>query len=177
MSSEAARDEDMGASLGFAVITVSDSRSPATDRSGDTLTQRIEASGHSVRHRTLVRDDADAIELALRHSLADPAVAVVISTGGTGITGRDVTPEAVRRVLDKELPGFGELFRMQSFATVGASAMFSRALGGIAAGKYLFALPGSPGAVADAWDRILAGQFDPAASSCTLLELMPRLRE
>lgn len=161
----------------FAVLTVSDSRTDDTDRSGDTLASRIGATGHAVAARALVRDDADAITTLLREWLARPDVDVVVSTGGTGITGRDVTPEAVRRVLDKELPGFGELFRMQSYAKIGTSAMFSRAVGGIANGKYLFALPGSPGAVADAWDGILAAQFDSASKVCTLLELMPRLVE
>lgn len=161
----------------FAVLTVSDSRSAATDRSGDTLVQKIADAGHSLARRSLVRDDADAVETMLRQWMEDESVDVILSTGGTGITGRDVTPEAFRRVLNKELPGFGELFRMQSFATVGVSAMFSRALAGIAGGKYLFALPGSPGAVADAWDGILAAQFSRGETSCTLLQLMPRLRE
>ena len=161
----------------FAVLTVSDSRSPATDRSGDTLAERIAGAGHTVSHRALVRDDADAIEATLNQWLASTEVDVILSTGGTGITGRDVTPEAFRRVLEKELPGFGELFRAQSYAKIGGSAIFSRALGGIAGGKYLFALPGSPGAVADAWDGILAAQFDSGNAACTLLELMPRLQE
>lgn len=161
----------------FAVLTVSDSRTNATDRSGDTLASRIATAGHTVAARALIRDDAEAITALLREWLARPDVDVVVSTGGTGITGRDVTPEAVRRVLDKELPGFGELFRMQSYAKIGPSAIFSRALGGIAEGKYVFALPGSPGAVADAWDGILAGQFDSTSRACTLLELMPRLTE
>lgn len=161
----------------FAVLTVSDSRSESTDRSGDVLVQRIAAAGHHLARRTLVRDEAHAIEAALREWIGNAEVDVILSTGGTGITGRDVTPEAFRRVLDKELPGFGELFRAQSHAKIGASAMFSRSLGGIAGGKYLFALPGSPGAVADAWDGILAGQFDRSNKACTLLELMPRLVE
>ncbi len=164
-------------SVGIAVLTVSDSRSLATDRSGDVLVQRIEAAGHRIRQRALVCDDVTAIEAQLRQWLAEPAIDAIISTGGTGITGRDVTPEAFRSVLDKELPGFGELFRAQSYAKIGASAMFSRALGGIAGGKYVFALPGSPGAVADAWDGILAAQFDSCNQVCTLLDLMPRLRE
>ena len=161
----------------FALLTVSDTRTSTDDRSGDALQQRVTGAGHQLVHRALIRDEADAIEAQLREWLASSDVDVIITTGGTGITGRDVTPEAVRRVLDKELPGFGELFRMQSYAKIGASAIFSRALGGIAGGKYLFALPGSPGAVADAWDGILAGQFDSASTACTLLELMPRLTE
>ena len=161
----------------FAILTVSDTRTAHTDRSGDALTQRILAAGHLLAHRALVRDDPDSIEVALREWIASADVDVILSTGGTGITGRDVTPEAMRRVLDKDLPGFGELFRAQSYGKIGPSAMFSRALGGIAGGKYLFALPGSPGAVADAWDGILAGQFDRSSKACTLLELMPRLTE
>ena len=161
----------------FAILTVSDSRSSATDRSGDALERLVVAAGHRLAYRGLVRDEVGAIEAALREWIASPDVDVILSTGGTGITGRDVTPEAVGRVLDKELPGFGELFRAQSYAKIGPSAMFSRALGGIAGGKYLFALPGSPGAVADAWDGVLAAQFDNSSKACTLLELMPRLVE
>lgn len=161
----------------FAVLTVSDSRTVVSDRSGDVLEERIVAAGHQLASRTLVRDEVDAIETVLRGWIVAPDVDVILSTGGTGITGRDITPEAFRRVLDKELPGFGELFRVQSYQKIGASAMFSRALGGIAGGKYIFALPGSPGAVADAWDGILAAQFNQSSVTCTLLELMPRLVE
>ena len=168
---------DRAQGVRFAVLTVSDSRTVASDRSGDVLQQRILAAGHQLACRALVRDEVDAIEATLREWLATPTVDVILSTGGTGITGRDITPEAFRCVLDKELPGFGELFRMQSYAKIGGSAMFSRALGGIAGGKYLFALPGSPGAVGDAWDGILAAQFDRSSGACTLLELMPRLVE
>ena len=163
--------------VNIAVLTVSDTRTPLTDRSGDTLVARVGASGHRVAARDIVTDTIDEIEAVLVRWIADPEIDVVISTGGTGITGRDITPEAFRRILDKEIPGFGELFRMQSFAKIGASAMFSRATGGVANGKYLFALPGSPGAVADAWDGILAAQLDSRSKSCTLLQLMPRLRE
>ncbi len=163
--------------VGIAVLTVSDTRDAASDRSGDVLSQRIADAGHRLAARTLVRDEADGIEALLRQWIATPDIDVVVSTGGTGITGRDVTPEAFRRVLDKELPGFGELFRMQSFQKIGGSALLSRALGGVAGGKYLFALPGSPGAVADAWDGILAEQFDSRNKACTLLEVMPRLQE
>ncbi len=163
--------------LGIAVLTVSDTRTAETDRSGDTLVSRITLSGHRLAARSLVQDDTDAIEAALRAWIADPAIDVVISTGGTGLTGRDVTPEAFGRVLEKQIPGFGELFRMQSLAKIGVNAMLSRALGGIAAGKYLFALPGSPGAAADAWDNILSHQFDSRDGTCNLAELLPRLRE
>jgi molybdopterin adenylyltransferase len=124
-----------------------------------------------------VRDDADAIEAALRGWVADPEIDVVISTGGTGVTGRDVTPEAFARVLEKEITGFGELFRMLSYAKIGSSTIQSRALGGVANGTYLFALPGSTGAVKDGWDDILVTQLDNRHRPCNLVELMPRLRE
>jgi molybdenum cofactor biosynthesis protein B len=161
----------------IAVLTVSDTRTVATDRSGNTLVQRITSAGHVVPVREVVTDDADAIEVVLRRWIADPQVDAVISTGGTGITGRDVTPEAFARVLEKELPGFGELFRMISYEKIGSSAMLSRAVGGVAGGTYLFALPGSTGAVIDAWDNLLGPQFDTGNPSCGLVELIPRLRE
>lgn len=161
----------------IAVLTVSDTRTVTTDRSGDALVERIVAAGHELVDRQLVRDTVAEIESQVRVWTDDPRIEVIISTGGTGITGRDVTPEAYARVLEKEIPGFGELFRMQSFAKIGANAMFSRAVAGVAKGKYLFALPGSPGAVADAWDGILAEQLDSRNEACTLLQLMPRLLE
>lgn len=161
----------------LAVLTVSDTRTAADDRSGDTLEERIGAAGHELAERAIVKDDADAIEERLRGWIADPEVDAVIATGGTGITGRDVTPEAFRRVLDKEIPGFGELFRMLSHEKIGASALQSRALAGVAGGTYLFALPGSPGACRDGWDGILVHQLDHRSRPCNLVELMPRLRE
>ncbi|MCC7281551.1 MAG: molybdenum cofactor biosynthesis protein B [Acetobacteraceae bacterium] len=161
----------------IAVLSVSDTRGLADDTSGETLLARINAAGHVVADRRLCRDDADAIETILRAWIADAGVDCVISTGGTGITGRDVTPEAFARVLDKEISGFGELFRMLSYAKIGSSTMQSRAIGGVAGGTYLFALPGSTGAVADAWDDILATQLDNRHRPCNLVELMPRLRE
>jgi molybdopterin adenylyltransferase len=163
--------------VNIAVLTVSDTRTLAEDRSGDTLVARIEAAGHRLAARRLVRDDADAIEAALRGWVADPEIDVVISTGGTGVTGRDVTPEAFARVLEKEITGFGELFRMLSYAKIGSSTIQSRALGGVANGTYLFALPGSTGAVKDGWDDILVTQLDSRHRPCNLVELMPRLRE
>ena len=141
--------------VAIAVLTVSDTRTLATDTSGDTLVQRIVAAGHSVGDRAIELDDAARIEARLRHWIADPAIDVVITTGGTGITGRDVTPEAFERVLEKRIEGFGELFRMLSYQKIGTSTMQSRALAGVAGGTYLFALPGSTGAVKDAWDGIL----------------------
>jgi len=163
--------------VNIAVLTVSDTRDLSTDKSGQLLADRIAAAGHSVQSRRIVRDEADAIEAVLRRWVADPAVDVGITTGGTGITGRDVTPEAFARVLDKEIGGFGELFRMLSYAKIGTSTMQSRALGGVAGGTYLFALPGSSGAVRDAWDDILRFQLDARHKPCNLVELMPRLQE
>ncbi len=161
----------------IALLTVSDSRGAADDRSGDLLAARVEAAGHELVARAIVRDDPDAIEARLREWVADPKVQVVITTGGTGITGRDLTPEAMERVCDKILPGFGELFRWLSFPSIGTSAMQSRAIGGVAGETYLFALPGSTGACKDGWDKILRWQLDIRHRPCNLVELMPRLGE
>jgi molybdenum cofactor biosynthesis protein B len=163
--------------VNIAVLTVSDTRTPGTDKSGDTLAERIAASGHRLVARAIVRDEVEAILTHLTEWIDDPAVDVVITTGGTGITGRDVTPEAFKRVLEKEIEGFGELFRMLSYQKIGTSTIQSRALGGVARGTYLFALPGSPGACRDAWDDILKWQLDSRHRPCNLVELMPRLRE
>jgi len=163
--------------VAIAVLTVSDTRDLASDRSGDTLVGRIEAAGHRVADRGIVADDASLIEEVLRVWIADPAIDCVITTGGTGITGRDVTPEAFDRVLEKEITGFGELFRMLSYAKIGTSTIQSRAIGGVAGGTYLFALPGSTGACKDAWDDILVHQLDSRFRPCNLVELMPRLQE
>ena len=163
--------------VNIAVLTMSDTRTADNDTSGDALAARIAEAGHHVAARAIERDDADAIERRLRGWIADAAIDVVISTGGTGITGRDVTPEAFDRVLEKRIEGFGELFRMLSYQKIGTSTMQSRALGGVAHGTYLFALPGSPGAVKDAWDDILVWQLDNRHRPCNLVELMPRLEE
>ncbi len=163
--------------VNIAVLTVSDTRTLAEDKSGQTLQDRITAAGHHCVARQIVRDEADLIEQLLRGWVADPQVDCVITTGGTGITGRDVTPEAFKRVLEKEIEGFGELFRMLSYAKIGTSTMQSRALGGVAGGTYLFALPGSTGACKDAWDDILLFQLDSRHRPCNLVELMPRLLE
>jgi molybdenum cofactor biosynthesis protein B len=163
--------------VNIAVLTVSDTRTAANDTSGDALAARIEAAGHRVAVRTIEKDDAGAIEVLLRRWISDPAIDVVITSGGTGITGRDVTPEAFDRVLEKRIEGFGELFRMLSYQKIGTSTMQSRALGGVAGGTYLFALPGSTGAVKDAWDDILVSQLDNRHRPCNLVELMPRLQE
>jgi len=161
----------------IAVLTVSDTRDASNDTSGDILAARVEQAGHVLAARAILRDDADVIERQLRAWIEDPGVDVVITTGGTGLTGRDVTPEAFDRVLEKRIEGFGELFRMLSFQTIGTSTIQSRALGGVANGTYLFALPGSNGAVKDGWDGILASQLDSRNRPCNLVELMPRLRE
>ncbi|MDO9502293.1 molybdenum cofactor biosynthesis protein B [Falsiroseomonas sp.] len=161
----------------IAVLTVSDTRDLASDRSGDTLVGRIAAAGHELAAREILRDEAALIEAQLRDWIADPTVDCVITTGGTGITGRDVTPEAFARVLEKEITGFGELFRMLSYAKIGTSTIQSRAIGGVAGGTYLFALPGSTGACKDAWDDILVHQLDSRFRPCNLVELMPRLQE
>jgi len=163
--------------VNIAVLTVSDTRTSDNDTSGDVLASRIEQAGHHVVARAIEHDDADSIEAKLRHWIADAAIDVVVTTGGTGITGRDVTPEAFDRVLDKRIEGFGELFRMLSYQKIGTSTMQSRAIGGVAGGTYLFALPGSPGAVKDAWDDILVWQLDIRHRPCNLVELMPRLQE
>ncbi|TQF77779.1 molybdenum cofactor biosynthesis protein B [Elioraea sp. Yellowstone] len=163
--------------VNIAILTVSDTRTPATDTSGDTLAERIQGAGHRVVARALVRDEVEAIAAHLADWIADPGIDVVISTGGTGITGRDVTPEAFERVVEKRIEGFGELFRMLSYQKIGTSTIQSRALGGVARGTYLFALPGSPGACRDAWDDILRFQLDSRHRPCNLVELMPRLQE
>jgi molybdopterin adenylyltransferase len=163
--------------LNIALLTVSDSRSPAEDRSGDLLAQRLAKAGHRLADRALVIDNAAKIAARFRAWIADPAIDVVISTGGTGVTGRDVTPEALEQVAEKLIPGFGELFRLISFNKIGTSALQSRATAGVAGGTYLFALPGSPGACKDGWDEILEAQLDIRHRPCNFAELLPRLRE
>src|SRR5687767_4396108 len=163
--------------VNIAVLTVSDTRSEPEDRSGRTLVEMTEAAGHKVAAKKIVRDEKAAIQQQLRQWIADPEIDVVISTGGTGVTGRDVTPEAFRAVYEKEIEGFGELFRSISLKHVGTSTIQSRATAGVAKGKYLFALPGSPGACKDAWDEILLHQLDIRYRPCNFVELMPRLKE
>ncbi|MBI1179975.1 MAG: molybdenum cofactor biosynthesis protein B [Alphaproteobacteria bacterium] len=163
--------------VNIAVMTVSDTRTMDDDRSGQTLVDRIAAAGHALAARIIVRDEAEAIVAQLRAWIADPEVDVVISTGGTGVTGRDVTPEAFESVYEKKIEGFGELFRMLSYKLIGTSTIQSRATGGVAGGTYLFALPGSPGACKDGWDGILKDQLDSRFRPCNFVELMPRLQE
>ena len=161
----------------IAVLTVSDSRSLAEDRSGDVLVARIEAAGHVLADRKLLPDDRAGIADQLRAWCADPAIDVVISTGGTGLTGRDVSVEAHRDVYEKEIDAFGTVFTIVSMRKIGTSAVQSRATGGVANGTYLFALPGSPGACKDAWDEILSLQLDMRHRPCNFVEIMPRLDE
>ena len=161
----------------IAVLTVSDSRTAGTDRSGDTLAERIASAGHRLAARAIVTDERDAIVAKLHEWIDDPNVDVVVATGGTGLTGRDVTPEAFHAVYEKEIAGFGELFRWISFQKIKTSTIQSRATAGVAGGTYLFALPGSPGACRDAWDEILVHQLDSRTRPCNFVELMPRLKE
>ena len=163
--------------VNIAVLTVSDSRTAADDKSGQTLIDLITRDGHKVAARAIVRDEVDSIQRQVRAWIADPDIDVVIATGGTGVTGRDVTPEAFKSLYDKEIEGFGELFRMISFEKVKTSTIQSRATGGVAGGTYLFALPGSPGACRDGWEEILRWQLDIRHRPCNLVELMPRLQE
>lgn len=161
----------------IAVLTVSDSRTPETDKSGDTLAARIEDAGHILAARLILPDEREAIADQLRAWCANPEVDVVISTGGTGLTGRDVTVEAHRDVYEKEIEAFATVFTQVSMAKIGTSAVQSRATGGVAEGTYLFALPGSPGACRDAWDEILRFQLDYRHRPCNFVEIMPRLDE
>jgi len=163
--------------VSISVLTVSDTRTQADDRSGDTLVERLTASGHNLADRAIVKDDVDVIEAKLRAWIEDPGIDCVITTGGTGVTGRDVTPEALDRVCDKKIPGFGELFRWISFQKIGTSTIQSRADAGVASGTYLFVLPGSTGACKDGWDEVLVHQLDYRFTPCNFVELMPRLQE
>lgn len=161
----------------IAVLTVSDSRDLTEDRSGAVLVERIEAAGHVLADRMVVRDERDQIRAQLQEWIECEDVDVVISTGGTGLTGRDVTVEAHRDVYEKEIDAFGTVFTMVSMQKIGTSAVQSRATGGVAGGTYLFALPGSPGACRDGWDEILAAQLDYRHKPCNFVEIMPRLTE
>ncbi|MEQ9125453.1 MAG: molybdenum cofactor biosynthesis protein B [Alphaproteobacteria bacterium] len=163
--------------VNIAILTVSDSRTLETDTSGQTLVDRAEAAGHKVIDRAIVTDDVERIQAKLKQWIADPEVDCVISTGGTGVTGRDVTPEAFEALYEKHIAGFGEAFRFISFQKIGTSAMQSRATAGVAGGTYLFALPGSSGACRDGWDDILVYQLDNRFRPCNFVEIMPRLLE
>ena len=167
--------------IAIALLTVSDTRTRADDTSGDILAERIEAAGHRLAARAIERDSVDAIVARLHNWIDDPEIDAVIATGGTGLTGRDVTPEALDRVKEavggRDIPGFGELFRWLSYRTIGTSTIQSRACAVLARGTYVFALPGSNGAVSDGWDMILAEQLDSRNRPCNFVDLMPRLKE
>jgi len=163
--------------INIAVLTVSDTRGIEDDKSGNTLVDRINGAGHVVVDRDIIKDDLAEIVSKLKGLINNKNIDVIISTGGTGVTGRDLTPEAFEQVYEKEIPGFGELFRMLSYDKIGTSTIQSRATAGVAGGTYLFALPGSPGACKDAWDDILVHQLDYRFKPCNFVELMPRLTE
>jgi molybdenum cofactor biosynthesis protein B len=163
--------------LKIAVLTVSDTRSREDDKSGDTLVERIAAAGHTLVDRAIVPDDVASIRGRVDTWITDPEIDVVITTGGTGFTGRDVTPEAAKPLFEKEIEGFAILFHMLSFQKVGTSTIQSRACAGVARGTYIFCLPGSPGACRDAWDGILKFQLDVRHRPCNFVEIMPRLEE
>jgi molybdenum cofactor biosynthesis protein B len=165
------------APLNIAVLTVSDTRNEETDKSGALLVEKLIEAGHTLAEKAIIRDEQAAIVAKLRTWIVDPAVEVVLATGGTGVTGRDVTPEAFAQVYEKEIPGFGELFRMLSYELISTSTIQSRATAGVAGGTYLFALPGSTGACRDAWDGILLSQLDIRHKPCNFAELLPRLQE
>ena len=163
--------------LRVAVLTVSDTRNEATDKSGALLVDRLRSAGHVLAAKAIVRDDVYAIRAIVSGWIASPDVEVVITTGGTGLTGRDGTPEAIAALLDKEIDGFGELFRTISYEEIGASSLQSRCLAGVANATYIFCLPGSSGACATGWDKLIAPQLDYRTRPCNLAELMPRLKE
>lgn len=163
--------------INIAILTVSDTRTVESDKSGDLLKERIEGYGHRVVARSIVKDEIEVIQTEVKQWIESPSIDVVISTGGTGLTGRDVTPEAFKAIFEKEIEGFGELFRWLSFKKIGTSTIQSRAIAGVAGGTYIFALPGSTGACKDAWDEILQYQLDIRFRPCNFVEIMPRLRE
>ncbi len=161
----------------IAVMTISNTRTLDDDRSGALLIELLQADGHVLADRAIVKDEQSAIIERLQSWIAEPTIDVVLATGGTGLTGHDVTPEAFSAVYEKEIPGFGELFRYQSLAKIGTSAIQSRATAGVAGGTYLFALPGSPGACRDGWEGILHAQLDSRLRPCNFVDMMPRLQE
>ena len=163
--------------VNIALLTVTDTRTIDNDKSGAILVDKIKGANHNLTDRKICKDNKDEIVLILKEWLKNEKIDVVISTGGTGLTGRDITPEAIREIADKEIPGFGELFRELSYKTIGTSAMQSRACAVLANGKYIFALPGSSGGVTDAWDQILKYQLDINHKPCNFVELFPRLKE
>jgi molybdopterin adenylyltransferase len=170
-------DTAKGKSVNIAVLTVSDTRTEENDKSGDTLVERLKNSGHLLVEKRIVKDEISLLKETLKEWIASPEVDVIIATGGTGVTGRDVTPEAFECLYEKAIPGFGELFRSLSYQNIKTSTMQSRATAGVANGTFLFALPGSTGACKDAWDMIIVHQLDSNHKPCNLVELMPRLME
>ena len=163
--------------INIAILTISDTRGPEDDTSGDILVERVEKAGHRLAARAILRDDADIIAAHLNDWIDNPGIDAIVSTGGTGLTGRDVTPEALDRVKTRDIPGFGEIFRLISFNTIGTSTVQSRACAVVARGTYIFALPGSNGAVKDGWDKVISAQLDSRHGPCNMVELMPRLLE
>ena len=163
--------------VSISILTISDSRNLSNDKSGNLLEEKVLESGHVLFDRKVVRDEIFEIQKVSKHWIQDPKVEIIISTGGTGLTGRDVSPEAFRQIFDKEIEGFGELFRYLSFKKIGTSTIQSRAIAGVANGTYIFVLPGSPSACRDAWDGILSHQLDYRHKPCNFVEIMPRLLE
>ncbi|HAK38076.1 MAG TPA: molybdenum cofactor biosynthesis protein B, partial [Nitrospina sp.] len=170
-------DTNKAKSVNITVLTVSDTRTDENDKSGDTLAERIKKAGHRLVEKRIVKDEISLLQATLKEWIDSPEVDVVISTGGTGVTGRDVTPEAFEALYEKPIPGFGELFRQLSYENIKTSTIQSRATAGVAKGTFLFALPGSTGACKDGWDMILVHQLDSTHKPCNLVELMPRLME
>ena len=163
--------------VNIAVLTVSDTRTDSDDKSGQTLVDRIKEAGHHLAEKKIIKDEKDLLQEQLKKWITSPDIDAVIATGGTGVTGRDITPEAFEELYEKCIPGFGELFRMLSYETIRTSSLQSRCTAGVANGTFLFALPGSTGACKDGWDQILVHQLDSTHKPCNLVELMPRLLE
>ncbi|PHR61916.1 MAG: molybdenum cofactor biosynthesis protein B [Robiginitomaculum sp.] len=163
--------------VNIAILVVSDTRTLANDTSGDLLCARVQSAGHELIARKLLRDDVNAIRLQVKNWIEDPCIDVVVSSGGTGLTGRDITPEAITPLFEKTIEGFSHMFHMVSYQSVGLSTIQSRAVAGTANGTFIFALPGSNGAVKDGWDKVIAPQLDSRTRPCNLVEIMPRLKE
>ena len=163
--------------INISIVTISDTRNFENDKSGNVLVQRVQNSGHKILSRKIVKDDFDQISELFQKMINDKNIDVIISTGGTGLTGKDITPEVMETLFEKSIDGFGEMFRWLSFAKIGTSALQSRALAGVTKGTYIFCLPGSPSACKDGWDDILVHQLDIRHKPCNFVEIMPRLRE
>ncbi len=170
-------NKDTFVAVNIAVLTISDSRNLDDDKSGGILVERLQAAGHTLAARDIVKDETAVIAAKFHEWADDPGIEIIIATGGTGLTGRDVTPEALSEVAEKDIPGFGELFRMLSYQKIKTSTIQSRACAGVANGTYIFAVPGSPGACKDAWDDILVHQLDIRFRPCNFVEMLPRLKE